>query len=96
MYQSVIMLFLLAYPLVLVYAAALAFVPVNLTPTWIGVSWTDLFAAITTLVINAAHSMIKSVIIGQTEASRVNSPEILALKTTLLMFGLIYSFFQNP
>lgn len=95
-YQSVVMVFLLVYPLVLIYAAALAFVPVNLTPTWIGVSWTDLFAAITTLVINAAHSMIKKRHHRTNGGFSRELTGILVLKTTLLMFGLIYSFFQNP
>ncbi len=95
-YQSVLMLFLLAYPLVLIYAASIAFVPVNLTTMWFGVSWTDVLAVISTLVLNGTHHIVKRRHQRSKGGFTWELLTILGLKTILLMLGLMYSFFQNP
>lgn len=95
--RLIMMFGLTVYPLVLIYAAAVAFVPRQANPMWFGpLSWNDLLAFIVTLTINGTYYQIKR----RNKVSRGAYPAdllaILVLKTALLLFGLTYSFYQNP
>ncbi len=95
--RTIMMFGLTMYPLVLIYAAAVAFVPRQANPMWFGpLSWNDVLAFIVTLAVNGAYYQIKR----RNKVSHGNYPldllAILYLKTMLLLFGLTYSFYQNP
>jgi hypothetical protein len=95
--RTIMMFGLTMYPLLLIYAAAVAFVPRQANPMWFGpLSWNDVLAFIVTIAVNGAYYQIKR----RNKVSRGNYPAdllaILGLKTVLILFGLTYSFFQNP
>ncbi len=95
--RFILMLLLTVYPLVLIYAAAVAFVPQRNSNVWFGpISWNDVFALIVTVAVNGAFYEIKKRNRGQAGGRAIDLKAILALKTALVMCGLIYSFFQNP
>lgn len=94
--RGFMMFWLTLYPLVLIYAAAVAFSPRQQTAMWIGLSWNDLFALIVTVVVNGAHYQIKKRKQGSATGRSIELIAVLVLKTTLILCGLIYSVYQNP
>ncbi len=95
--RTILMFGLMVYPLVLIYAATLGFTPRQANPMWIGpLSWNDLMALIVTLAVNCAYYEIRKRHSRTQGGYPADFLAILVLKTTLLLFGLIYSFYQNP
>lgn len=95
--RLIMMFGLTIYPLVLIYAAAIAFVPRQANPMWFGpLSWNDLLAFIVTLAVNGVYYQIKRRNKQSKGAYPADLLAILVLKSALLFFGLTYSFFRNP
>ena len=96
-YQTVVMLFLHAYPLVLIYAAAVGFVPRNAQNQEQGIFlWANVLPVIATVVIDAVCRQIRTRQVRSEGKFTLYYIGSLILKSALLLFGLVYMFFQNP
>lgn len=96
-YQTVVMLFLHAYPLVLIYAAAIGFVPRNAQNQEQGIFlWANVLPVIATVVIDAVCRQIRTRQMRSEGKFTLYYIGSLILKSALLLFGLVYMFFQNP
>jgi hypothetical protein len=87
-YRTVFMGFLSVYPLLLVYIAAVGFVPRSSSAVW-----NDTLAVFVSIAINGAYFLLKrrsrSAVVREAHVNIV-----LGIKTIMMVIGLIYTVFQ--